>query len=536
MSPGAVCRNPLSGGPNLTLQRALGNRSVQVLARHDAVDRDAREKGVGASMPMIVHGNPHVAVQAKLRASAPGDACEREADRIAHEVACKACDGSAGSAVVVTGRPAPGVPRFLREKSFEERPGTPFAPDMIVPLPRSTGNPLPGKSRAHFESSFGRDFSQVRIHTDEQAALSAERVNAKAYTAGRDIVFGRRQFAPDSPAGRHLLAHELTHVVQQQKASGQPLLLQRSCADNFAGSTPQTCRGSIDVRAGEISMPNISFFHLYVVFTDANGDAWALRGGPGGGGTGYGNIATICGAYQPGFIDYDTRSPSVTAYQGDQACTKARTMKGHARQINGWNIPYAPDGPNCNSVVASMLRSAGLPLRKPNVAAPGFDTVLAPTGPVSAGGLGDRRHRVFLQVNSLDQFRTLGFGYSIDTFEVSGISFPLVLGAEYSIGSQAILGRMGLGVELPLLNIPTTPLAPTHLRLSGGVQGGGQPSEDGAERSMDTLIGGYFQAQLGLDISRFRISPFYRFSALRNLSEQTTTKAHVGGINLGFTF
>lgn len=494
----------LYGGPNIALQRVLGNRSVERLARQGA----------------------HASVQAGLRVSAPGDACEGEAHRIADEVACKACEGSTAPSVAITGRPAPGTPWLFRGKGTEA----------LTPIPHGDGKPLPGKTRARFESSLGRDFSRVRVHADHKAALSAERLNAEAYTFGNDIVFARQRYAPESPSGRHLLAHELVHVAQQQRAPEHPQVIQRSCANNFAGNTPQTCRGSIDVRAGEISMPNISFFHLYVVFTDANGDPWAIRGGPAGGGRGYGNIVTNCGAYRPGFIDYDTRSPSVTVYQGNQACTKARTMKSHARQINGWNIPYAPDGPNCNSVVASMLRSAGLPMRKPNVAAPGFDTVLSPTGPVSAGGLGDRRHRVFLQVNSLDQFRTLGFGYSIDTFEVSGISFPLVLGAEYSIGNQALLGRLGLGVELPLLNIPTTPLAPTHLRLSGGFQGGGQRSEEGSERRMDTLVGGYFQAQLGLDISRFRISPFYRFSALRNISDRTTTKAHVGGINLGFTF
>ena len=70
------------------------------------------------------------------------------------------------------------------------------------------------------EQRFGHDFSQVRVHTDARAADSARAVNALAYTAHRDIVFGAGQFAPDTLGGRRLLAHELTHVIQQNAAPG----------------------------------------------------------------------------------------------------------------------------------------------------------------------------------------------------------------------------------------------------------------------------------------------------------------------------
>jgi len=65
------------------------------------------------------------------------------------------------------------------------------------------------------EPRFGHDFSQVQVHTDEKAADSARSVNALAYTVGRDVVFGTGQYAPETTAGKRLLAHELTHVVQQ---------------------------------------------------------------------------------------------------------------------------------------------------------------------------------------------------------------------------------------------------------------------------------------------------------------------------------
>jgi Domain of unknown function (DUF4157) len=68
------------------------------------------------------------------------------------------------------------------------------------------------------ESRFSYDFSNVRIHTDEAAAKSAYSVNALAYTLGNDIVFGEGQYQPNALVGRRLLAHELTHVVQQLSA------------------------------------------------------------------------------------------------------------------------------------------------------------------------------------------------------------------------------------------------------------------------------------------------------------------------------
>ena len=77
------------------------------------------------------------------------------------------------------------------------------------------GQPLPQSERAFFEPRFGHDFSQVRVHTDSQAAETASAVNARAFTLGRNIVFGAGQYQPRGSEGRHLLAHELTHVVQQ---------------------------------------------------------------------------------------------------------------------------------------------------------------------------------------------------------------------------------------------------------------------------------------------------------------------------------
>ena len=78
-----------------------------------------------------------------------------------------------------------------------------------------SGSPLPPATRAFFEPRFGSDFSGVRVHTDSRAADTAKSLQARAFTVGENIAFGSGQYAPESQAGRHLLAHELTHVVQQ---------------------------------------------------------------------------------------------------------------------------------------------------------------------------------------------------------------------------------------------------------------------------------------------------------------------------------
>src|SRR5262249_5849094 len=80
---------------------------------------------------------------------------------------------------------------------------------------RSPGAPLDDDARDFFEPRFGHDFGRVRVHADARSAESAAAVGARAYTVGRDVVFGAGAYAPETEAGHGLLAHELTHVVQQ---------------------------------------------------------------------------------------------------------------------------------------------------------------------------------------------------------------------------------------------------------------------------------------------------------------------------------
>ncbi|HZR42836.1 MAG TPA: DUF4157 domain-containing protein, partial [Ktedonobacteraceae bacterium] len=107
-------------------------------------------------------------------------------------------------------------------------------PPIVHNVLHSSGLPLDSSTRSFMESRFGHDFSGVRVHTGARADQSAQAVNAQAYTVGRDVVFGAGRYAPETTAGKRLLAHELTHVVQQ---SANPLA-NISTASGFSISSP----------------------------------------------------------------------------------------------------------------------------------------------------------------------------------------------------------------------------------------------------------------------------------------------------------
>jgi uncharacterized protein DUF4157 len=100
-----------------------------------------------------------------------------------------------------------------RKQTIGSAPGT--VPPIVHQVLRSSGQPLDASTRAFMELRFGHNFSQVRVHTDAQAAESARAVSALAYTVGRRVVFAGGQYAPSTSKGRRLLAHELVHTIQQ---------------------------------------------------------------------------------------------------------------------------------------------------------------------------------------------------------------------------------------------------------------------------------------------------------------------------------
>jgi hypothetical protein len=170
-----------------------------------------------------------------VRVSRPHDAHEREADRAADAVLAGkavALNGSAGSTSIHrVCSECKEAKRNQREQNHtiqtKREGGTTGATgaqaDVFGALD-GHGQPLPSALRNEFEPRFGHDFSTVRLHTDQSAAASARAFNALAYTHGRDLVFGAGQFEPSSTRGRHLIAHELAHVVQQSSDASPPAL------------------------------------------------------------------------------------------------------------------------------------------------------------------------------------------------------------------------------------------------------------------------------------------------------------------------
>jgi hypothetical protein len=162
------------------------------------------------------------AVQAKLAINTPGDEYEQEADRIAEHVMRAAeprlqrqCACGA-SCPACKAEPHGDKRERLQPKRVESNvQGQTTAPAIVHEALGSHGQPLDSGVRTFMESRFGHDFSRVRVHTDERAAASAGAISAHAYTVGHDIVFARGAFDSHSTEGRRLLAHELTHVVQQ---------------------------------------------------------------------------------------------------------------------------------------------------------------------------------------------------------------------------------------------------------------------------------------------------------------------------------
>jgi hypothetical protein len=108
----------------------------------------------------------------------------------------------------------------LQRREVDNRSEVSEIPSIVHDVLRSSGRPLDAETRAFMEPRLGHDFSGVRVHTDAKASESAQAVNALAYTVGRNVVFRTGQFTPESVAGKHLLAHELAHTIQQQLSSG----------------------------------------------------------------------------------------------------------------------------------------------------------------------------------------------------------------------------------------------------------------------------------------------------------------------------
>lgn len=304
----------------------------------------------------------------------------------------------------------------------------------------STGQSMSSTARQFFEPRFGYNFSNVKLHTDSVAAKSAQSINALAYTSGNNIVFNSGQYSPESDNGKKLIAHELTHVVQQgltnqsiqrqmdpmdgglppgglpsggagqeaqptepvaqapglpsggaaQQAQptdgGQQGAVQNGSSSSGssgggggAGGPAPTGDCRVDVRATKISaLGGLPVYHLFVILHNkTSGTETYYRGGPSSGGPSYGNITTMNGSYLPGTIDWEPSAPSLTVQDPVDCATTDTCFVRELRRIDGTATPYAPTGPNSNTVARTILNKCGITEGKPVYIAPGWgDPVL----------------------------------------------------------------------------------------------------------------------------------------------------------------
>jgi uncharacterized protein DUF4157 len=183
-------------------------------------------------------------IQTKLTVSA-GDRFEQEADSIAEQVMRMPESTLRRSSTLWPARDSSCPQCHKESEKFIQRSATPTVEPSGA---RVAGNPLsdlgPGQSldvtaRSFFEPRFGCVFGEVRIHTDRRAGDSARAISALAYTVGNDIVFGESQYAPETQAGKKLLAHELTHTLQQSGLRSGRAMLQRKPDDKKEKDEPK---------------------------------------------------------------------------------------------------------------------------------------------------------------------------------------------------------------------------------------------------------------------------------------------------------
>lgn len=235
-TPTVSPETPSKADDLMDLQRVIGNQAMQRLIG----------QADGASRPATF-------IQTKLTVGAADDPYEREADAVAHQVMTTPDTASAGASVQRAGEEdelaakriqrageedelaAKRLPQIVQRAGEEDELAT-SRDDMMgsfevggdvenqIQTSKGGGQPLPDTTRNFLEPRFGQDFSGVRVHTGGEADSLNRSLSARAFTTGSDIFVRSSDYQPDSAGGRELLAHELTHVVQQTggKPQAQP--------------------------------------------------------------------------------------------------------------------------------------------------------------------------------------------------------------------------------------------------------------------------------------------------------------------------
>ncbi|MER9247608.1 DUF4157 domain-containing protein [Mesorhizobium sp. M0590] len=254
----AVQRAPVAQAfsPMQALQRRVGDQAMlAVIARAATVQAPPASSSPSAG----------------LRISSPQDAAEREATATAAAVMRTA------TPVSVSSREGPQLLRAPTKSAAVAIAGSLASPSVTAQISASmsSGAPLSPAVRNFMEPRFGSNFSQVRVHTGEPAAGLSDRVNAKAFTVGGHIFFGRNQYQPERREGRELIAHELTHTVQQGAAT--PHSIQRNGGPSLSDRISDA---AADLAA--TALPNPGDLVLQALGIVAPGLVPIINGGPNG--------------------------------------------------------------------------------------------------------------------------------------------------------------------------------------------------------------------------------------------------------------
>ena len=223
-----------------TLQRAAV-RSVSEAGVQSTDDLEAQPLGNSAfskdfSRVPISTTKPQQ-IMAKLMIGEPGDKYEQEADETARQVVQRIHQPQSEK---LQREPLPEKEDELQMKPMVQRVsdgGMPASPDLETSIQqaRGSGQPLADSIKSPMEQAFGADFSGVKVHTDTQADQLNQSIQAKAFTSGHDVFFRQGEYQPGSRGGQELLAHELTHVLQQNSDTVQCRIIQRA-VDTMGGS------------------------------------------------------------------------------------------------------------------------------------------------------------------------------------------------------------------------------------------------------------------------------------------------------------
>jgi len=227
--PGSAhCEHPI-----LHFQRTIGTQAVQRMLQTNAEEVKsglitAASSRFGHDSEIPIQPPAAGAIQTKLAVNQPGDEYEQEADLVSQQVMRmpepqlqRACPCGGECPKCQTKQAGREHERLQTKRVQASDTGQIAAAPIVHEVLRSPGQPLDSATRGFMEPRFGHDFSRVRVHTDAKAAESARAVNALAYTVGHDMAFGAGQYVPETSEGRRLVAHELTHVLQQTTASNQ---------------------------------------------------------------------------------------------------------------------------------------------------------------------------------------------------------------------------------------------------------------------------------------------------------------------------